>query len=95
MYGVSFIHLENDLYCSFRGGGVGDSRGHHGTTLGMPRTRGWHSSTHTWAPRHAWRAPRGRNNTGPGAAYLFLEQARGHLSLVQPASWGSHGLMGH
>ncbi|KAL6350635.1 hypothetical protein AAG906_025565 [Vitis piasezkii] len=32
--------------------------GHHGTALGMPRTHGWDSSTHTWAPRHA----RGRLN---------------------------------
>ena len=72
-------------------GGVGDSRGHHGTTLGMPRTHEWYSSKHTWVPRHVWRAPHGCNCTGLGAAYLLLEQARGRLSLVQQASWGSHG----
>ena len=93
MYGVSFRHLENDMYCSFRGRGkrVGDSRGHHGTTLGMPRTRGWHSSTHTWAPRHVWRAPSGSNGMGPNTAYLLPAQARRCLSLMQRASWESHG----
>ncbi|RVW22384.1 hypothetical protein CK203_096042 [Vitis vinifera] len=68
--------------------GVGDSRGyqekaliapkgHHGTTLGVPRTHGWHSSTHTWAPQHVWRAPRGSNGTGLNTAYLLPAQARG------------------
>ena len=36
MYGVSFIHLENDLYCSLRGKGVGDSMGHQGKALTAP-----------------------------------------------------------
>nr|CAN71186.1 hypothetical protein VITISV_011682 [Vitis vinifera] len=41
------------------------------------------SSTHTWAPRHVCYAPRGRNGTGPGAAYPFLAQAQERLSLVR------------
>ena len=52
----------------FKGRGVGDSRGHqgqaltalrghHDTTLGVSRTHRRHSSMHTWAPRHMWRAP--------------------------------------
>ena len=44
--------------------------------LGVPRTRKWHTSMHTWAPRHVWRAPRGHNSTGPSAAYLLLALAR-------------------
>ena len=45
------------------------SRGHHDTTLDVPRTHRRDSSTHTWAPRHMWCAPHGRNDMGPGAAY--------------------------
>ena len=51
--------------------------------LGVPRTHGWHMSTHTWAPRHVWCVPRGRNGTGPSAAYLLPVQARGRLNLVR------------
>ena len=77
------------------GGRVGDSkeraprkaltapRRHHGTTLGVPRTHGRDSRTHTWAPRHVWCAPRGHNDTGLGAAYLLPVQAQGLLSLVR------------
>ena len=72
-------------------GGVGDSRGHHGTTLGMPRTHEWYSSKHTWVPRHVWRAPHGHNSMGHGATYLLLVLAQGHLSLVRRVSWRSHG----
>ena len=75
----------------FKGEGrVGDSRGHqgqalvkpnehHDTALGVPRTLRWHSNTHTWVPRHVWCASRGRNCTGPGAAYIFPVLSRGHL----------------
>ena len=55
-------------------------RGNHGTTFGVPWTHGWHSSTHTWAPRHVWCAPRDCNPA----------LAQGHLSLVQRASYRSH-----
>ena len=75
----------------FKGERVGDLRRHHGTTLGLPRAHRRHSSTHTWAPWHVWRAPCGRNSMGLGAAYLFPMLARGRLSLVQWASWRSHG----
>ena len=82
IYDVSSKHLENNLYCSLREV-VGDSRrhqgkaltaprGHHGTSLGMPRTHERHSSKHTWAPRHVWCAPCDRNSTGPDAIYLLL-----------------------
>ncbi|RVW86184.1 hypothetical protein CK203_046111 [Vitis vinifera] len=73
--------------------GVGDLKGHqgqaltalrrqHGIALGVPRTHRRHSSTHTWAPRHVWHAPRGRNGIGHGVAYLFLALARGCLKTV-------------
>ncbi|RVW60187.1 hypothetical protein CK203_088216 [Vitis vinifera] len=58
-------------------------RGHHGKALGMPRTHGRDLSTYTWAQRHVWCAPRGRNSTGPGAAYPLSVQVRGHLSLMR------------
>ena len=66
-------------------------RGHHAIVLGVPRTYKRDLSTHTWAPRHVWCAPRGCNGTGPGVAYLLSTQARGRLNLVRWASWGSHG----
>ncbi|RVW40884.1 RNA-directed DNA polymerase-like [Vitis vinifera] len=37
--------------------GLDHTKGHHGTALGIPRTHERHSSMHTWAPRHVWRAP--------------------------------------
>ena len=69
---------------------MGDSRGHqgqalaapkgrHGTALGVPKTLGRHTSTHTWAPRHMRRAPRGHNDTRPGANYLIPALAWEHL----------------
>ena len=90
MYDVSSKHLENGLYCSLRGRRVGDSNehqgktlttpiGHHGTTLGVLRTHRWHSSTHTWTPRHVWCVPYGRNGMGLGTAYLLPTLAQGHL----------------
>ena len=66
-------------------------RGHHGMALGVPKTHRRDSSTHTWAPRHVWCAPCGHNGTGSGVAYLIPTQARGCLSLVRWANWGSHG----
>ncbi|KAL6332409.1 hypothetical protein AAG906_004985 [Vitis piasezkii] len=46
------------------------SWGHHGTALGIPRTHERHSSMHTWAPRHVWRAP-----TCPGHGHLDMAWA--------------------
>ena len=66
-------------------------KGHHGMAMGVPRTHRWDLSTHTWDPRHVWCAPRGRNSMGSGVAYLLSAQARGRLSLVWWANWGSHG----
>ncbi|RVX00463.1 hypothetical protein CK203_037018 [Vitis vinifera] len=53
-------------------------KGHHGTTLGIPRTHERHSSMHTWAPRHVWRAPCRHNGTEHGSTYLLLVLTRGH-----------------
>ena len=57
----------------------------------MPRTHRRHSSTHTWAPRHVRCALCGHNGMEPGVTYLFPVLAQRCLSLVQQASWRSHG----
>ena len=80
---VSSRRLKNYPLCSLRReNGVGDSRGHQGQTLttlkrdygmalGVPRTHERHYSTHTWASRHVWCAPRGCNDMKLGVTYLF------------------------
>ena len=50
-------------------------------TLGVPKTLGWHTSTHTWAPQHVWCAPHGRNNTRLSANYFFFTLAQGRLKV--------------
>ena len=49
---------------------------------------------HTWAPRHVWRAPHGRNGMGPSADYLLPALAQGCLKdLCTEPVWEAMGTL--